>query len=174
MSLINDALKKAAKEKGSSEKTPSFGSEGFDLSPPQKGWRGRRKIVFFTIPAAVLVFLGVVVAVSLKPQPLPKKAPTPIQAVKEQVPTSPPVSLSPPPSAPTTSLPPPSSLVPSIPIESSIALNGIVHGEGEEFAIINNQISRIGDEIDGSVLQEIGKDFVIFEKEEKRFKLKMK
>ena len=174
MSLINDALKKAAKEKGSSEKAPPFGSQGFDLPPPPKGWKSQRKMIFFAIPAALLVFLGVFVFVAVSPQPLHKKALSSIPAVKEQVPTSPPASLSPPPSAPTQSLPPPPSLVPSIPIESSIALNGIVHGEGEELAVINNQISRVGDEIDGAVLQEIGKDFVIFEKEEKRFKLKMK
>lgn len=180
MSLINDALKKAAKEKGPSEKDPSFGSEGFDIPPPKIRKDRKGILILASVSIGVLTF-GILLLTIAKSFPPRRPALEVAQIAKREALSEetaslplPPPPEPPPPEKKTEPLPQTPQPPPSIPIQSPLALNGIVHGNGEELAILNNQISRIGDEIDGATLQEIGNDFVILEKEGKRFQLKMK
>ncbi len=153
MSLINDALKKAAKEKASPE-APSFGSKGFDITPPPKKGPGRERGILFGLLGILALVIVVFVFTAKKPKSEPVSAP------KKESPSPLPLPI----------------FLPTLPTpaEHPLVLNGIAHGEGEEMAVINNQIMRVGEDIEGTILLEVGENFVILQRGEKEFKLKLK
>jgi len=198
MSLINEALKKAEKEKGKKEPRP-FDSQESGGVPSRKLGFGILQgvgIQLATRIALIGFFMVIVFFVLLsKKGSFPKKETLP-QPVAEQTPQTlvpqsetdspPPPSSSPSPvSLPVKTSPLPSEVkgsplptpsLRSIPIamDGAFILNGIIEGQGENFAIINNQITRIGDQTDGATLLEVKKDSVLIEKEGEKFFLKMR
>jgi len=173
MSLINEALKKAGKEKGAQD--PFSGVPGSPESPsPQKKERNWEKVILFSLMG--IIGTGVVVSMTLfkrsSPRPLPQRA---AQQTPPIVPVTPKEAPPPPQeTASTPTTPAASSQSSPIVLKSSLTLNGIVQGEGEDLAILNNQITKIGEDIEGATLLEIGKDSVLLEEGEKRFRLKLK
>lgn len=184
MSLINEALKKAQREKKlSGDFAPT---EETKPPPPPSAFTPRQRPLFFGI-ALVALLLGSVVVIlyqgifSRSPRPpLPmaqetrmvekgsesQPDPAPLQSAPEipvETPPLPPSPVGPEPLSPPVSSPDP-----------SFILSGIVQGEGESLAVINHQISRVGDEVEGEIILEIGRDFVVLEKDEERLFLKMK
>lgn len=59
------------------------------------------------------------------------------------------------------------------PISPRLILNGIIFGEGEPFAVINNFVMKKGDSIDGLTLSEIYQDRVKVLYKEKEFILNL-
>ncbi|MBI4436941.1 MAG: hypothetical protein HY590_06000 [Candidatus Omnitrophica bacterium] len=166
MSLINEALKKAEKEKA---KPNLFGVQSFEepLSKKPKKWK-KGLFLLLGIGICGALSVGVFVLNAPKKTSLVKNEPSPVTPV---APAEQKVSEEPsPPPAPT---PTPLRSIP-IAMDGSFILNGIVEGKGENVAIINNRITRVGDETDGAVLLEVGKDSVLLKKEGKKFFLKMR
>ena len=182
MSLINDALKKAVKEKG--PEGPFSGLPGSpESSSPQKMGMKREKIILFSLIG--VIGMGIIISVMIvklhapsppSNVPLPSKE-TPAPAPLPTAPVPSPLPIPEPSPTEAKTVPPPAVESPQsspIAIKSSLALNGIVQGKGEDVAIINNQITKIGEEIGGATLLEIGRDSVLLEEGEKRFRLKLK
>ena len=146
MSLINDALKKMSKEKGDKD-SPSLGREGFDIPPFPRKKRPVPNGPSFLMFLGIFLFIGVALLVRLSVRPKaahPSQKKTPKVSKEEKKPHRVP-----------------------------IVLNGIAHGDGEEMAMLNNQIIRVGDEIEGATLSEVGADYVVLQKEGKTLKLKL-
>ena len=147
MSLINDALKKVSKEKGDKD-SPSLGREGFDIPPFPRKKRPNPKGSLFLTFLGIFLFIGVAILVRLSVKPKtthPSQKKAPKVSKEERK----------------------AHRVP-------IVLNGIVHGNGEEMAMLNNQIIRVGDEIEGATLSEVGADYVVLQKKGKPLKLKLR
>lgn len=191
MSLINDALKKAEREKGNVPTPAESGTQGLE-SPFLKPGRKWHPIFPFLLSSLLGIFFigGLIFALlTWKPSPVEDEMSLVTSDVKE-VPLQPatepplkkteeqPVTLLPPPATPSAPLvvqTPPSSPSP-FPFftEASFTLNGIVAGEEDAMAVINDQIVRVGEEVDGATLAEIGKDFVLLEQEGNRLRVRMK
>lgn len=176
MSLIHSALKKAEGEKGTS-KLPPPPFQDSSTKPPSLQKEGKKYgkflrwgvlllgvgIGFFWIQKNLFVEKKPAVPpVVFLPEEKPLK---PVETVES--PSPPEIEEAP---VPPVSTPP----SPSILLKSSILLNGIVQGEGEPFAVLNNQIFRVGDEIEGAVLLKIGRDFVVLKENGEEFQIKMK
>ncbi|MFH1858018.1 MAG: hypothetical protein ABH845_03855 [Candidatus Omnitrophota bacterium] len=188
MSLINDALRKVEHEKGTPESNVKAQALEYPPSPTERKKQRRTSILFVSLGilfAIGMMGLSLGMLFMVKSQPVPRTFEAPLQkttpvATKEEVnaaPESPSPVLRPP---ETSKTPAAASPIPFLspllqkPTETLYVLNGIVQGEGEELAIINNQITRLGEVVDGAVLVEIRKDYVVLEAEEKRLQLKIK
>ena len=189
MSLINDALRKAEGGKGHSD--PFSKIQNFESPSPPKRRFEPRKVLFgvgiLVIGLGGVIFQGVTMTkrqaiekgmqqllntgASLPTEagiPSPVVTPPPKSPLIKEVPKEP--LLETPPIAPrraTSPLAPLSSKAP-------FALSGIVQGPGEAFAIVNHQITRVGEDVYGAVLVEIRKESILLEAGGKRFQLKLK
>ena len=80
-------------------------------------------------------------------------------------------------SAPVKQIPPPAAITPEVPAnaipdtEPAFVLNGVFFEQGEGYALINNKIVRIGDEIEHAKVKEIKITGVEIEFEGKTIKL---
>ncbi len=176
MSLIHDALKKLEKGEAASSPQGSSPSPHAAFSPPKIAFPPRQ-IILLSILGVMIVWTAITY---LKPAPSPKKSPkkeskvsVPKVAAKPVLPVieekkEEPALL---PEVKATETPPSS---PSISLSHSFVLNGIVAEGAASWAIINNKITRVGEEIDGATLMEVQKDTVMLRKGEERFLIKMR
>ncbi len=160
MSLIEEALRRVQDLRPptpSPRKTPAYPPPPpADYSPPPKSVAARQPLEledaapvnpllrgFAARWIGLLAVLGIVVGASLWMY----------RFVSTLHPTR--VALPTPPAAPlmvASAQAPASKKVPALPPEPTLKLTGVVEGVGEPFAIINEQIVRLGEEVDGAVL----------------------
>ncbi len=138
MSIIHEALKKTQDRIQKSSPSP--------LSPaPQPSGSGKKSSSWSTMGIILFFLLAAGVAFLFVRQDFPPKKLVQKPTVPQNV------------SAPQPSPAPEQTQVPALgPSALSLVLNGIMTMDNEQFALINNQIYRVGDTVDGKLLINIG------------------
>jgi len=156
MSIIYDALQKVQKNI-TQEKSP-LQPETLKNSPPAKG---KTRPIFIYV---LVVFFGLTLgnfAYNFLNHRLKKIVPTPSRtstAIKQTA-----VTINPKIEEPTNPSP--------LTSEPTLVLNGVFFEQGEGYALINNKIVRLGDEIEHAKVKEITIDGVMLDLDGKTIKL---
>lgn len=165
MSIIYDALKKVEQ---SHDAATEAKKEGRSARPPFKF----KRIYLLVICLGVLAGAAVIKFMPLQ-RPAAKPAAAPSAPVTRPTPL--PSTLPPPASIPAQEAPkapePPEPGVKLRRLENSLVLNGVFYARDGAYALINNQIVRTGDIIDGAKVKRIGDNEVELEFEGADFKL---
>lgn len=173
MSIIYEALKKI------DDSALRINEEGPVTKESQK--KTKKRVFFMYALAACLGLISVNLFFYYLSQPKKNILPAiPIEKTSLQphgtIQLSPQPQAPPTPLAPTPNQPPISedlSLVNKQP-ERQFYLNGVFSSENEWFALVNNQIVQVGDNVNGAQVKEIGMDGVILEAEGSTIKLSSK
>ncbi len=154
MSIIYEALKKAEK----SIQTGTTSDKPATISPQQSPEKPRIKLyILYALVACVGLFVGNAVFGFLSPnQKHPqlarqKSLPAPVSQATQPLPSSPAPAMEKADVA-----------MPDNPVVG-LALNGVFFTEGEGYALINNKIVKIGDEVGGAIIKKIDLDGVELE-----------
>ncbi len=167
MSLIHDALRKLEREK----KGPLPPGTEHLVPPLPEKIKGRKFPFFWGLLGLGVGLIAVGLSTQFKSSPELKVAST-LPEVPEEVLLPPAPVLSPEPAP----APIPETIPLSLPsrTESTFTLSGVVQGEGEPFAVINNQITRVGDEVEGARLIAIGTNQVTLLRDGEEILLRLK
>lgn len=165
MSIINEALKKTQKYlERKVESQPAITPPNM-ASPKIDSPKKENTSVKITIILISLGFVGCVVAFFLMMFPAQKMAPTP-SIVKTDLQqntavSNPPAAYTPPisPALPAQTIPA-SATASSSTNTSQLVLNGTIDTGDDQLALINNQIYRVGDDVEGRRILRIGTDKV--------------
>ena len=171
MSIINDALKKAAKQKDKNTKTIKQKLDHklevvFNKPPSAKTDKKRSLNNRNIIIGCVIVFIVLGLSVMflhnttkyypvIQTQPLSSSR-KPAQARMPRISQL------------------PFSKSPSSSLTSGYSVSGIVHGEGTPMAVINGEVYAEGDTIDNAIISKISEDVVILQKGKRLISLKLR
>lgn len=160
MSIINEAIKKARKEFeiGKKDAVRDVATKEEKISSPISKFP-RRKWKVFLIGVSLAFFVSISGSLFLYQYMSKSNVPytPPIPTVeKDAQPTPPPVTIS---------EEPQKAVFPAVEFGDIAKLSGIVYGEEEKWAIINDKIVREGDPLLDGKLTLIAKDFVRIERD---------
>lgn len=173
MSIIYEALKKVQGKSGAAAAVPAQpAGKASDANGALKKSTAVRTIILLLVFLALGMFLIEIVINRRFAARAASYAPV------ASLPALPPLAAKPP-VEPPASTPPPvaGSLLVELPVTlplPKLVLNGIVLSEDGNIALINDQILKAGDNIDGALVEEISENQVILSFETRRITLKAK
>jgi hypothetical protein len=184
MSIINDALQKALKERDTKVKEqketlrPATVEIPISEVIPRKKYRSAvvkkglslknvGKLILISI--LVVVIAGYIAITKFTNRPINKLVPLPVQEK--------PVEKESPAHAQTMPIPATATTAQETDTDNNVSewvLSGIVHGEGSPMAVINGSVYMAGDEIGKVKVIEISEDTVVLEKDTEKIRLRVK